>query len=149
MLIDPYGTVFDAKTGLPVAGATVTLLDQNGQPIADNIAYKLDEQTGELVTIPAKQITNSEGKFIYPLVKTGTYSFVVDTTTIPGNKRYSFVSDKSVYPSFPADKAVDLEWSYAGKFTLNNGDPALNIDIPIDPDLTVPTSPLFVQKVAT
>ncbi|MFH3639281.1 hypothetical protein WAH83_20855, partial [Acinetobacter baumannii] len=59
VLIDPYGTVFDAKTGLPVAGATVTLLDQNGQPIADNIAYKLDEQTGELVTIPAKQITNS------------------------------------------------------------------------------------------
>ena len=149
VLIDPYGTVFDAKTGLPVAGATVTLLDQNGQPIADNIAYKLDEQTGELVTIPAKQITNSEGKFIYPLVKAGTYSFVVDTTTIPGNTRYSFVSDKSVYPSFPADKAVDLEWSYAGKFTLNNGDPALNIDIPIDPDLTVPTSPLFVQKVAT
>ncbi|MFH4308092.1 hypothetical protein WAJ73_25045, partial [Acinetobacter baumannii] len=76
----------------------------------------LDEQTGELVTIPAKQITNSEGKFIYPLVKAGTYSFVVDTTTIPGNTRYSFVSDKSVYPSFPADKAVDLEWSYAGKF---------------------------------
>lgn len=28
VLIDPYGTVFDAKTGLPVAGATVTLLDQ-------------------------------------------------------------------------------------------------------------------------
>ncbi|MFM6957307.1 MAG: SdrD B-like domain-containing protein, partial [Acinetobacter sp.] len=60
--------------------------------------------------------------------------------------RYTFVSDKSVYPSFPADKAVDLNWSYAGQFTLNNGDPALNIDIPIDPETPVVSSSLFVKK---
>ncbi len=33
--------MFDAKTGLPVAGATITLLDQNGQPIADNVHTNL------------------------------------------------------------------------------------------------------------
>lgn len=149
VLIDPYGTVFDAKTGLPVAGATVTLLDQNGQPIGDNVAFEIDPQTGDKISIPAKQVTNSAGEFIYPLVKAGTYSFIVDTNTIPGDKRYTFISDRKVYSSFPADKAVDLKWSYAGQFTLNNGDPALNIDIPIDPEVDNTNSSLFVKKVAS
>lgn len=149
VLMDPYGTVFDAKTGLPVAGATVTLLDQNGQPIGSNVAFEIDAQTGEKTSIPATQVTNSAGEFIYPLVKAGTYSFVVDTKTIPGNTRYTFASDRAVYPSFPADKAVDLKWSYAGQFTLNNGDPALNIDIPIDPEVANTSSSLFVKKAAS
>lgn len=149
VLMDPYGTVFDAKTGLSVAGATVTLLDQNGQPIGSNVAFEIDAQTGEKTSIPATQVTNSAGEFIYPLVKAGTYSFVVDTKTIPGNTRYTFASDRTVYPSFPADKAVDLKWSYAGQFTLNNGDPALNIDIPIDPEVANTSSSLFVKKAAS
>jgi len=149
VLMDPYGIVFDAKTGLPVAGATVTLLDQNGQPIGSDIAFEIDTQSGDLISLPAAQVTNSAGEFIYPLVKAGTYSLVVDTKTIPGNMRYTFISDKSVYPSFPADKAVDLSWSYAGQFTLNNGDPALNIDIPIDPETPAISSSLFVKKVAS
>lgn len=149
VLMDPYGTVFDAKTGLPVAGATVTLLDQNGQPIGSNVAFEIDAQTGEKTSIPATQVTNSAGEFIYPLVKAGTYSFVVDTKTIPGNTRYTFTSDRALYPSFPADKAVDLKWSYAGQFTLNNGDPALNIDIPIDPEVANTSSSLFVKKAAS
>ncbi|WP_374974053.1 SdrD B-like domain-containing protein [Acinetobacter venetianus] len=149
VLMDPYGTVFDAKTGLPVAGATITLLDQNGQPIGDNVAFEIDSQTGNQISIPATQVTNSAGEFIYPLVKAGTYSFTVDTKTIPGNTRYTFVSDRSVYPSFSADKAVDLRWSYAGQFTLNNGDPALNIDIPIDPEVASTNSSLFVKKAAS
>ncbi|ENX42008.1 SdrD B-like domain-containing protein [Acinetobacter sp. NIPH 2100] len=149
VLMDPYGTVFDAKTGLPVAGATVTLLDQNGQPIGSNVAFTIDAQTGAMTSIPATQVTNSAGEFIYPLVKAGTYSFVVDTKTISGNTRYTFVSDRSVYPSFPADKAIDLKWSYAGQFTLNNGDPALNIDIPIDPEVANTSSSLFVKKAAS
>lgn len=149
VLMDPYGTVFDAKTGLAVAGATVTLLDQNGQPIGNNIAFEIDPQTGEKTSIPATQVTNSTGEFIYPLVKAGTYSFVIDTNTIPGNTRYTFTSDRSIYSSFPADKAVDLKWSYAGQFTLNNGDPALNIDIPIDPEVANTSSSLFVKKAAS
>ena len=64
VLMDPYGTVFDAKTGLPVAGATVTLLDQNGQPIGDNVAFEINPQTGDKISIPAKQVTNSAGEFI-------------------------------------------------------------------------------------
>ena len=149
VLIDPYGIVFDAKTGLPVAGATVTLLDAAGQPIGNDVAFHTDIDTGKLVSIPASQITNAKGEFIYPLVVAGTYSFKVDTSTIPGSTKYTFTSDKSVYPNFPSDKIVNPQWSYGGNFSLANGDPALNIDIPVDPVLSTPTSPLFVKKTAS
>ena len=149
VLIDPYGIVFDAKTGKPLAGATVTLLDASGNPIGDNVAFNVDVLTGKLVSIPAKQVTNADGEFVYPQVIAGTYSFVVDTSTIPGTTKYTFVSDKSVYPNFPNNTAVNPVWSYAGKFDLKEGDPALNIDIPVDPVLSAPTSPLFVKKTAT
>ena len=149
VLINPYGIVFDAKTGLPVAGATVTLLDASGNPIGNNIAFDVDNQTGQLTSIPASQVTNARGEFIYPHVINGTYSFKVDTSTIPGATKYTFVSNKAVYPSFPSDKIVNPDWSYAGKFSLADGDPALNIDIPIDPNLVTATSSLFVQKTAS
>lgn len=146
VLIDPYGIVFDAKTGNPVAGATVILVDEFGQPVADNIAYEIDRLTGELKSIPSKQVTNEKGEFIYPLVRTGTYKLLVDTSTIQG-KEYSFVSQKDVYPidSFNG-KAVDPDWSYGGAFTLTSMSPALNIDIPIDPKLG--QAALTVQKTA-
>lgn len=147
VLIDPYGIVFDAKTGLPVAGATVTLLGADGQPVGNNVAFTVDEQTGELKPIAAVQVTNAKGEFIYPLVVAGTYSVKVDTSTIPGNTKYTFASDKTLYSSFPADKLVNDSWSYGGKFTLKQNDPALNIDIPIDPALT--NSALFVKKTAS
>lgn len=150
VLIDPYGFVFDAKTGLPVAGATVTLLGSDGKPVGDNVAFKLDLTTGKQISIPAKQITDADGGFIYPLVNVGTYSLKVDTSTIPGNIKYTFTSDKSTYPiaSFAEDKLVHESYSYGGKFSLNSGDPALNIDIPIDPQQQVNTQ-LFVKKAAS
>ncbi|RYY80955.1 MAG: DUF11 domain-containing protein [Moraxellaceae bacterium] len=148
VLIDPYGIVFDAKTGKPIAGAKVTLMDASGNPVGNNVAFNVDVETGKLIPIPATQLTNELGEFIYPQVIAGTYSLQVDTSTIPGATQYTFVSDKSVYSSFPG-KAVNADWSYGGNFALNNGDPALNIDIPVDPVLATPTSPLFVKKTAT
>lgn len=149
VLIDPYGIVFDAKTGLPVAGATVTLLDASGNPIGNNIAFNVDIETGQPIPIPASQVTNARGEFVYPRVVVGTYSIKVDTSTIPSSTKYTFVSNKAVYPSFPSDKIVNPVWSYGGKFSLAEGDPALNVDIPIDPDLVIPASSLFVKKSAT
>lgn len=133
VLIDPYGIVFDAKSGQVVAGATVVLVDEFDQPVAENIAFEIDRNTGELKSIPAKQVTNSKGEFVYPLVKPGNYKLMVDTSTIP-DAQYHFVSNQVVYPidSFN-DKSVHTEWSYGGLFNLNSISPALNIDIPIDP----------------
>lgn len=137
------------KQARQLLGLQWRFLDQSGQPIGNNIAFAIDPQTGNKVSIPTTQVTNDAGEFVYPFVEAGTYSFVVDTSTIPGSSRYTFKSDISVYPSFPADKAVDLKWSYAGQFTLNNGDPALNIDIPIDPEAPNSGSSLFVKKAAS
>ena len=46
ILIDPYGIIFDAKTKKPVAGATVILVDENDQPVGNNIAFEVDRTTG-------------------------------------------------------------------------------------------------------
>jgi len=148
VLIDPFGIVFDAETGLPVRGATVTLVDAaTNLPVGAGVAFTLNEATGALEPMSAVQVTNDAGEFIYPLVVAGDYKLLVDTSTITGAIRYSFVSDKARFPvaSFPADKLVDAEFSYAGAFSLREGDPALNVDIPIDP---APRSPatLFVKK---
>lgn len=146
ILIDPYGIVFDSKTKKPVAGATVTLVDENNQPVGNNIAFEVDQTTGELRQIPAMQITSATGEFVYPLVVPGNYKLLVDTSTIPGNQ-YSFVSDQVLYPvsSFNG-MAVDSQYSYGGVFTLTESSPALNVDIPIDPQLS--QSGLTVQKTA-
>ena len=147
VLIDPYGIVFDAKTGLSVAGATVTLHDASGQPVGNNIAFKLDETTGQLIPISATQVTNAKGEFIYPLVLPGTYSLHVDTTTIPGGIPYKFTSDKTIYNNF-GSRPVDSNWSYGGNFSLKQGDAALSIDIPIDPLSVIPpaNNKLVVKK---
>lgn len=148
VLIDPFGIVFDAESGLPVRGATVTLVDAvTDQPVGDGIAFKLNEMTGSLEPIPASQMTNDSGEFVYPLVVAGDYKLLVDTSTITGSTTYSFVSDKTRFPvaSFPADRVVNPEWSYAGAFPLQESEPALNIDIPIDPKPKSPAT-LFVKK---
>ena len=144
ILIDPYGIVFDAKTKKPVAGATVYLTDEHGQPVGSNIVFEVDPVTGALREIPAKQITNAAGEFVYPLVVLGNYKILVDTSSIPLNK-YTYVSDKTVYPlNLYNGMAVDPDYSYGGVFTLAHDSPALNIDIPIDPEFSA--TGLVVQK---
>lgn len=152
VLMDPYGVVFDAKTGQPVKGARVILLDAAGKPIGSNVAFSINRSTGALESMPAEQFTNELGEFIYPLVIAGTYSVQVDTSTIKGPVVYKFTSNKTVYPvSGFGNKQVNDSWSYGGKFTLNEGDPALGIDIPIDPDGTAEPEKaiLTVQKAAS
>ena len=146
ILIDPYGIVFDSKTKKPVAGATVILVDENDQPVGNNVAFDIDRTTGALRPIPARQVTSATGEFVYPQVIPGNYKLLVDTSTIPANQ-YSFVSDQVVYPisSFNG-MAVHSEYSYGGIFTLASNSPALNVDIPIDPLLS--QSGLMVQKTA-
>lgn len=144
IMIDPYGIVFDAKTKNPVAGATVYLTDEHGQPVGSNIVFAVDPVTGALNEIPAKQVTNAAGEFVYPLVVLGNYKILVDTSSIP-SKKYNYVSDQTVYPlNLYSGMAVHPDYSYGGVFTLAHDSPALNIDIPIDPEFSA--TGLVVQK---
>ncbi|OTG73994.1 hypothetical protein B9T26_07590 [Acinetobacter sp. ANC 4169] len=150
LLIDPYGIVFNAKTGKPVANARVILADKNGVPVGANIAFGQDASGQMTGTIPAEQLTNANGEFIYPFVMPGEYIFLVDTSSPINGKSYQFSSDQNLYPisSFNAFgiTAVDADYSYGRSFKLDLTSPALNIDIPIDP-LSSGQS-LMVKKVA-
>ena len=144
IMIDPYGVIFDARTGLPVSGATVILVDEFDQPINNNIIYEAAKTSGDFKSVTAKQLTNDKGEFSYPPIHQGKYKLIVDTSTIQG-QQYSFVSDQSIYPikSF-SGHVVHAEWSYGGLFNLATDSSALNFDIPIDP-LAV-KSDLVVKK---
>jgi uncharacterized repeat protein (TIGR01451 family) len=150
ILIDPYGIVFNAKTGQPVANARVILADKNGVPVGANIAFGQDASGKMTGTIPAEQQTNANGEFIYPFVMSGEYIFLVDTSSPINGKSYQFSSDQNTYPisSFNAFgiTAVDPDYSYGRSFKLDITSPALNIDIPIDPLST--SHRLTVKKVA-
>ncbi len=102
------------KTGKPVGGATVTLVNEFGRPVAENEAFEIDRNTGELKPFPTQQVTSASGEFVSPLVKGGSYKLLVDTSTISG-QQYTFASDQVVYPidSFNG-KDVHAEWSYGG-----------------------------------
>lgn len=152
VLIDPYGIVFDAHTGMPVVGATVILADASGNEIQEIVAHTVDPVTGELKPVSNRQKTDDKGLFIWPYVKSGQYRLMVDTSTISGSTKYTWSSNKNTYPPEQLRQAyhmlVNDQWSYGATFTLAEDAPVLNLDIPVDPILSTPTSSLFVQKVA-
>jgi hypothetical protein len=85
-LFDPYGTVFNSLTGLPVDGVTVTLYEVNGsvRTLAtvygdDGIsAYPAIVTSGGSVTDGSGRSYNfPAGGYRFPLMKTGNYQIVV------------------------------------------------------------------------
>lgn len=137
ILIDPSGVVFDSRTGVPVAGATVTLIDvtgagnggQPGQP-----AVVLDENTVD--SVPATQVTAADGMFRYPLVQPSVYRLQV----VPPAD-YSFPSQIPVGIQ-PAGRIVVSPSSYGGNFPVNIFTGAVLLDVPLDPD----TAPGFILE---
>jgi uncharacterized repeat protein (TIGR01451 family) len=153
-LIDPYGIVFDSATGLPVDGATITLINTlTGLPATvycDDAVTVLPQPviSGSPTICDATMVA---GGFRFPQVAAGNYKFVV--TPIAG---YTFPS--AVAPaSLPATIGIppDMDTtiilgnpgttpggSYGGVFSLVG--PALHIDIPVD----LGTTTMSIQKSA-
>lgn len=147
-VVDPFGRVFDSRTGLPVDGATVTLLDADtGAPAAvfgdDGVS-----------TFPATIVSGASasdssgnlysflpGSYRFPMVRPGRYQLRV---TPPGG--YAFPStvasaDLQNLPSAPF--AIADPGSRGEVFTINPG-PAIRIDLPLDPA----SGGLWLQKAA-
>lgn len=135
-LVDPFGVVFDSVTGLPVDGVTVTMVNTvTGLPAQvfgdDGVSVfpatvvtggTASDSGGTSYTFPA-------GGFRFPFVRPGSYRFVV---TPPG----AYVAPSTVaagsLPSGPSGSYSIVAGSYGDVFVVVPG-PALNIDIPVDP----------------
>lgn len=141
ILIDPAGIVFDSKTNLPVAGATVSLIDVTGQGNGGNPGGPARVFLDDGVTpAPGTVVTGADGRYRFPLVGASTYRLVVAPPP-----SYGFPS--AVAPGLlPAGRTIDVSGSYGGTFPVNEATGAVTIDIPLD---AAPGSGLFVQKTAS
>ncbi len=128
ILIDPAGTVYDSRTGVPLAGATVTLIDVTGAGNGGNAggpASVLDEDG--VTPVSATQVTLADGEFRFPLVEPSTYRLAV---TPPAD--YSFPSAIPIGLQ-PAGRLYKLPGSVGGNFPVNLVTGAVFLDVPLDP----------------
>jgi uncharacterized repeat protein (TIGR01451 family) len=136
-LVDPFGVVFDSRTGQPVDGARVTLIDlATGLPAA--AVFDDDGVTpypNSLISGPGNDAVDAThptppGGFRFPLIPPGNYRFdvvspanyVVPSTVLPASM-----------PNGPGGVPYTLVLgSYGEDFVVLPG-PALEIDVPMDP----------------
>ena len=152
-LIDPYGIVFDSKTGAPLNGATITLLNAlTGLPATvfcdDGVTVLPQPIVSGAPTVC--DATPLVGGYRFPQVAAGSYKL---TVTPPLGHTFSSVVAPAQLPAtvgIPATPpailgnpgALTPGGSYGGVFTLFG--PALKVDIPLDAGGAV----LSLQKTA-
>jgi uncharacterized repeat protein (TIGR01451 family) len=140
LLIDPSGTAFNSQTNLPVAGATVELIDVTGAGNGGNAGgparvLQADGAPGA----PATVVTGADGSYAFPIVAPSTYRLVV---TPPGG--YAFPS-KRTPAQLPAGRVIDPQGSYGGTFIVTGSGP-VRFDLPLDPSAA--SGGFLIQKTA-
>lgn len=136
VMVDPYGIVLDTSTGLPVDGATITIINKDtGQPA------KVFGDDG-VSTFPATIISGGsatdsngvvysfpKGGYRFPFVLPGNYQYEI--TPPPG---YGFPStvETATIQALPGGPFTIVTGSRGETFVLNPG-PSMRIDIPLDP----------------
>ncbi len=145
-LVDPTGRVFDSTSGLPVNGATVTLLDATGNPatVLGDDGVSIFPAT---VTTGATAIDSSgrhydfpPGAYRFPLIPPGSYRLKI---TPPANYQAPSSVPDSILQSL-AGEPFNLSPASRGEtFTVNPG-PIVRVDIPVDPM----AKGLWIQKLA-
>lgn len=144
-LVDPVGRVFDSRSGQPVNGARVRLVEAaTGGParvVGDDgvSAYPAEVVTGGAVTDAGGTIyTFPPGVFRFPLVAAGSYRLVV--TPPDGYEAPSTATpeDLAALPGAPFRLGPG---SWGQEFPITGPVPAA-IDVPVDPSGTA----LFVTK---
>jgi uncharacterized repeat protein (TIGR01451 family) len=133
-LIDPSGIVFDSVTGSPVAGVVVTICTWNSVSSTCDLTNLPVLPPGQVNPAPP---TGADGKFAFPLVPPGSFCFHVSTSA-----GYVFPSVVDA-AALPAGYAIG-SGSRGEGFTVSVGEPALILDIPVDP----PTGGLVIAKAA-
>ncbi len=133
--IDPYGTVFDSRTGLPIDGVRVTLIDDaTGAPATvygDDLvsSYPSTIVTGSTVTDSAGQTYPLEkGQYRFPFVNLGAYHLQIEAPV--GYVAPSLVEDETLQalPNGPFELS---EASRLESFKVTAG-PPIRADVPLD-----------------
>jgi uncharacterized repeat protein (TIGR01451 family) len=145
--VDPFSVVFDSKTGQPVNGAQVTVVDvASGQPakvLSDDgqSSFPSTVTSGQEIKDGAgRAYTFAAGEFRFPILAAGSYRYEVKAPS-----GYAAPS-----------KATDAQLAKLGSFTVVNpgsrgeafqldGAPFTHIDIPVDPSGVA----LWVTKTAS
>lgn len=147
-LFDPFGIVFDSRTGLPVNGAVITLIDAaSGQPATvygdDGVSlYPATLTSGGTATDSSGTLYDFRpGAYRFPFIAPGIYRLRI--TPPAGYAAPSAVANADLQnlPGAPYALAIG---SRGENFQLNPG-PALRIDIPVD---AVATDGVWLRKTA-
>ena len=140
LLIDPFGVVFDSHSNLPVAGATVMLVDVSGAGNGGNAGGPARVLQADAVTVaPSVLVTGADGHFAFPLVEPSQYRLVV---TAPAG--YAFPSAQPVALQ-PAGRVV-VVGSFGAPFAVDAATGAVELDVPLDAQRP---SGLFIDKTAS
>jgi len=140
ILVDPTGVVFDSATGLPVAGARVTLIDISGAgnggiPNGPATVFDVDGVT----PWPSTVTTDADGVYAFPLVAPSLYRLQVVSPT-----NYTFPS-KTEAAKLAGNRTISTTASYGGSFTVSAATGAVMIDLPLDPVAGL----LYLEKTAS
>lgn len=137
-LIDPYGFVFDARTGEPVDGARVTLVDEaTGEPanvVGDDgvSVYPSTVISGEDLRDAAGSLYHyGPGQYRFPLAPAGRYRLFIEP---PAGYSAPSTATAAEIAKLQAPDGVPFminAGSWGQPFDLVDADP-LKIDIPMD-----------------
>jgi uncharacterized repeat protein (TIGR01451 family) len=147
-LVDPYGLIFDSRTGTPINGARVRLIDATtGMPAAvfgdDGVSvYPSEMLTGSQVTDAGGTVyTLPAGVFRFPLVAPGSYRLAVDAPAGHAFPSTLSIADLAQTPGGPYRLSAG---SFGAPFAADTP-PAVAVDVPLDAAATQ----LFIQKTTT
>jgi uncharacterized repeat protein (TIGR01451 family) len=150
-VVDPMSIVFDSSSGLPVDGATITLIDSaTGLPatvygVDGSSAYPATVTSGASVTDASGRVyTQPAGGYQFPVAAAGDYVLRV---TPPGGFAAPSTVPLSVLQAVrdPAGNPYVVGQGSFGDIFNRPAGPGFRVDIPIDPV----TSGLFLQMSAS
>lgn len=142
---DPVGRVFDSRTGQPIDGALVRLVDATtGLPATVFGSDGISQFPAEIVSGATQTDSGgttyafSDGEFRFPVVPPGNYRFDVDPPGSYAGPSNVATDSLQLLPNAPF--ALGPE-SFSNVFTYDGNGP-FAFDYPVDPQ----ESTLFVQK---
>ncbi|MCY7369557.1 MAG: DUF11 domain-containing protein [Polaromonas sp.] len=140
LLIDPSGVVYDSRTGVPVAGVTVQLIDINGVGNGGNAGGAAVVLAAAGVTpAPSSIVTTADGSFAFPLVVPGAYRLQITT---PAGYNFASVLPPALQPS---GRIIDPQGSYGQAF-MGGGASLLPVYFDVPVDSATPVGALFIEK---